>query len=171
MSTSNGQSLQQRHPKRLDVPVLLIASMTLLGFGLFLPTMRTEKLVFWEDTYSILNGVVALWQEKHYLLSAVLFFFSMVFPVAKLIALGVIWFAPTGKNTRVTILKWLLVLGKWSMLDVFVVAVLIVITQLKGAIDAEARIGIYLFAAAIVGSMIVAHLIEHIAKKTDGPVT
>jgi paraquat-inducible protein A len=168
MSVTVRTSLHSRFPRRLDIPVLLAASVGLLIAGLVLPTMHTEKLIFWEDTYSIIDGVIALFRESHFVLGALLFFFSMVFPVIKLVALGLLWFVPVRPETRGTALKWLLILGKWSMLDVFVVAVLIVITQLGGAIEAEARIGIYLFAAAIVGSLIASQSIQHLAKKVDG---
>jgi paraquat-inducible protein A len=131
--------------------------------------MHTEKLLFWHDDYSIIDGIRALVEEQHYGLALILFFFSMIFPVAKLAVLGALWFVPTSSLVRGRALKWLTMLGKWSMLDVFVVAVLIVITQLGGMLNAEARSGLYLFAAAIVGSMIVTHVIERAAKKERMP--
>ena len=58
--------------------------------------------IHWKNTYSVMTGVVGLAKDGDYVLAAVIFFFSIVFPIGKLAAL---------------------LLGKWSMLDVFVVAI------------------------------------------------
>jgi paraquat-inducible protein A len=159
------QSLFQRYPRRWDVAALWGASTCLLIAGLSLPVMRTKKLIFWDDSYSILEGVRALIDEKHFGLAAILFLFSIVFPITKLAALAALWFVPVHEERRRALLKWTAMLGKWSMLDVFVVAIIVVISQLGGVIEASARIGVYVFAAAIAGSIVTSMLIERLAAK------
>jgi len=41
-------------------------------------------------------------------------------------------------------------LGKWSMLDVFLVALLVALTQLSEFRALEPRLGLYLFAAGVI---------------------
>ena len=161
-------SLMRSHPRRLHVPLLLLLSAGLLIAGLLLPVLRTEKLVFWEDSYSIWTGILALVEERYYVLAAILFLFSMVFPIAKLIMLGFVWFARFEPTTRARMLRRLEIAGRWSMLDVFVVAVFIVATQLGGLISAEPRAGLYLFAAAVLVSMVTTMIIEKLASRADG---
>ena len=71
--------------------MLILVSFALLLTGLSLPLMKVEKMVFWKNEYSVLKGVNSLWEQGQYLLAAILFFFSIVFPVVKLGALGLIW--------------------------------------------------------------------------------
>jgi paraquat-inducible protein A len=88
-----------------------------------------------------------------------------VFPIAKLGILAFLWFVPFDEDRRQRVLHWTSTLGKWSMLDVFVVAIIIVVSQLGGLIEASARIGVYVFAAAIAGSIVTSMLIERLARK------
>jgi paraquat-inducible protein A len=162
------RSLMQSHARRVDVPILLLLSAGLLIAGLLLPVLHTEKLVFWHDSYSILTGILALVEEGYYVLAAILFLFSMIFPAAKLIMLTFVWLARFEATTRARMLRRLEIVGRWSMLDVFVVAVFIVATQLGWLISAEPRIGLYLFAAAVLMSMIATMIIEKLASRTDG---
>ena len=89
----------------------------------------------------------------------------MVFPFAKLATLAFIWFRPLTERERVDALRWLELLGKWSMLDVFVVAILIVAAKLRDLTQVQPRIGIYLFALAIVLSMLSTMRVKQLAKK------
>lgn len=165
MAAKRSESLFHIHHTRWDILVLWLLSTGLLIAGLMLPVMRTEKLIFWEDSYSILQGVKALIAEKHFGLAIILFLFSIVFPIAKLGTLAFLWFVPFDDEKRRKVLHWTSVLGKWSMLDVFVVAIIVVISQFGGLIEASARVGVYVFAAAIACSIVTAMLVEQLAKK------
>ena len=55
---------------------------------------------------------------------------------------------------------WLSVLGKWSMLDVFVVAVLIASVKLGSIASIEIHYGLYVFAASVILMMVATHLIH-----------
>ena len=157
------RGLFRDHPRRVDVPLALAASAGLLAGGLTLPLLEVEKLVFWEQRYSVATGVFGLWSDGEWLLAAVVFFFSVVFPIAKLLLLTCIWFAPADRAHRARLLELLARLGKWSMLDVFIVAILVVATKLGSVASVEALPGVYLFAGAILGSMVATELVRRIA--------
>src|SRR5438045_3748918 len=76
---------------RLEVPLLIILSFLFLAAGLLLPLMNVQKMVFWKNDYSVITGVISLWHDGQHMLAAVVFFFSLVFPVVKLVTLTVIW--------------------------------------------------------------------------------
>ena len=166
--TSTKKSLKDIHPNRPDVPALLLLAFGVLVLGLSLPIITVEKTVFWrhwENHYSVFVGVVELAKGGDWLLALILFFFSMVFPFAKLAALAAIWFRPLTERERLDTLRWLGLMGKWSMLDVFVVAILIVAAKLRDLTQVSPRVGIYLFALAIVLSMLATMRVEQLAKK------
>jgi paraquat-inducible protein A len=95
----------------------------------------------------------------------IVFFFSIIFPFVKLAALSVIWYIRLPEERRAWILHWLGLLGKWSMLDVYVVAILIVLVKLGPLAKVEPRIGVYLFAAAIGASMLTTMHLDRLARK------
>lgn len=148
------------------MPLGLAAALALLIAGLVLPVMRIERLIFWEDYYSIVTGAISLLENGHPLLAIILFAFSVVFPNAKLVGLLGVWFVPLEEARRARIIRWVDILGRWSMLDVFVVAVMIVLTQSKSFLDAEARAGLYVFSAAVALSMVMTLEMERLAKRT-----
>lgn len=133
---------------------LLLAAAVSLALGLSLPVMQVEKFIFWESDYSIVTGVIGLLADGEYLLAAIIFFFSVVFPVVKLVVLWRVWQNPMTHARRFRLLRALSKLGKWSMLDVFAVAILVVAGKLRAVADLEPRVGIYLFAIGVVLSML-----------------
>ena len=159
------KSLQQVNTKAWDVPAMGTLAIALLIAGWFLPTLKLSKFIFGSDEYSIWQSVTGMWQSGDYILALIIFFFSMIFPAAKLGVLGWVWLRPMQDETRQSTLNWVEALGKWSMLDVFVVAVMVVLVKAKALLDAAPMYGIYLFAAAIVLSMIVSWRINSLAKK------
>ncbi len=161
-------SLHERYLHRHDIPLLLVVSSALLLLGLSLPILNVEKMVLWKNSYSVFTGIVGLWEQHEYLLAAVLFFFSFVFPVAKLTVLAVVWYVRLPEARRATALRWLGLLGKWSMLDVFVVAILIVAVKLGPLAQVQPKPGIYFFCAGILGSMVTTMLVEQLARAAGG---
>ncbi|MBI3311968.1 MAG: paraquat-inducible protein A [Candidatus Omnitrophica bacterium] len=162
------KSLRDFYPDRLDVPILLGLSFIILISGLSLPLITVEKSVFWrhwENHYSVFTGVVELAIHGDWLLAVIVFFFSMVFPFLKLGALALLWFGRFTNHERKRTLHWLGVLGKWSMLDVFAVAILIVAAKLRSLTEVQPRIGIYLFGFAIILSMLSTMRVTYLAQK------
>ncbi len=160
------KSLQQTYPKRFDIAMLLIASSATLCAGLYLPVLTVRKI--WEkNTFTILSGIQNLYDERQFFLAFVVFFFSIVFPIVKLGALVAIWFFPMRVESRQRILYGLSVLGKWSMLDVFIVAVLIVSVKLGALASANAERGIYFFCISILLAMLATAFETRLAKKGE----
>ena len=158
------KALLQLYPKRIDIPLFLIASSVALWYGLHLPTLTVRQL--WEkNTFTILTGIESLYADKQHFLAFVVFFFSIVFPIVKLVSLYALWFLPMRPESRKRILYGLSLLGKWSMLDVFIVAVLIVSVKLGALASANAENGIYFFGASILLAMVATALEERLVRK------
>lgn len=162
-------SLREIHPRRWIAPLGLFAASVLLAFGLYVPLLKIEKMVFWENEYSVATGVFGLWDDGQWVLAAIVFFWSVAFPIAKLALLYWIWFGKMDPGQRQRTLQRLEALGKWSMLDVYIVAVLIVAAKLGPVADVTPEFGIYVFGSAVVLSMLVTAHIERLARRGGEP--
>ncbi len=162
------RSLRRIYRKHWTTPTLLVVTTILLGFGLFMPLLKIEKMVFWRNQYSVATGVFGLWDDEQYVLAAIVFFWSVAFPIAKLTILFWIWFRKLDAEKRSITLKRLELLGKWSMLDVYIVAVMIVAVKLGPIAEVTPENGIYVFAGAVVLSMLVTARVERMAREADG---
>jgi paraquat-inducible protein A len=160
-------SLHERHPRRHDVPLLVLAGLVTLGIGLFRPVVTLEKLVFSSRTYSVITGVIDLFRGGNVFLAALVFGFSAVFPALKLLLLLVLWFRRIDEEERRRTLWYLEFLGKWSMLDVFVVILMIGSIQLGIVARGQVEPGVYLFAAAILISMVATLVVARIASAAN----
>ena len=159
------KTLQQLYPNRIDILILIIASAALLFIGLHLPVLTIRKL--WaKNTFSIISGIMNLWKDKNYFLSVIIFFFSVILPIVKLTTLFVIWYVRLRDNQRKWLLYGLGFLGKWSMLDVFVTAIIIVSVKLGALASAKAERGIYYFGISILLAMIVTNLQSNLVNRT-----
>lgn len=133
------------------VPVLLVLSALSLAFGLVLPLVRFEKLYFFDETPSLIDIVGSLWGQGNVGLAVLVALFSIVFPVVKLLGIAVEAIAPSlsgGKASRFT--RLLPVLGKWSMMDVMLVALVIVAAKTTGMASAFTQPGLWFYAASAI---------------------
>jgi paraquat-inducible protein A len=153
-SPADRLSLARICRRHFALPLLIVASGVSLVMGLSLPLLYVEKMYFWEKRYSVAKGVFGLWDDGEHFLAGLVFFFSFIFPILKLVLLAWIWFVPMLTARRAEWLARLSALGKWSMLDVFIVAILVVASKLGAVADVRTEEGIYYFASAILGTMI-----------------
>ena len=133
------------------IHLLIWGSFVSLGIGVFAPILTFKKMIILKNTFSIFSGLVSLFEEGEYLLFMLIFVFSIVFPVCKILLLAVIWLFSSLPRKR--ILKYLHFLGgisRWSMLDVFIVAILVVTVRLGVIGKVEAHWGIYVFAVSVI---------------------
>ena len=145
----------RKRDKALGLLICVCATAWMLG--LFLPLMTVETLFIFVNTFSIATIMLTLLQESEWVFFALISFFSVIMPVVKFDQLYRVWFQFDVSGVSVDkALKRIDAVSKWSMGDVFVVAVIVVIFKTSGAL-ANARIesGLYVFAAAVVGSMAV----------------
>lgn len=156
---------------------LVWAAHILLGVGLAAPCMTVTPrmgshtgLAEWlglldePRTYSILSGIRALLEGDGLWIGILLLVFSVVFPIAKLIALRVA--LGTGAPNRLH--RILRSVGKFSMADVFVVALLVVVSKsFPGGTSIDLRWGIYAFAAAALLTMVSTLLVDRRSGAVD----
>ena len=143
------------------IPVTIVVAVLLFGTGIFFPFFHVTKFWVFSNGVSVVGGIFTLFQEGEYFLFAVLSLFTLVFPCAKLGLLAIVWLERAHDLAKVRRLHgWVSTLGKWSMLDVFVVAILIV--AMKSAAVAEIHIGsgLYLFTFSVVATQLASAWID-----------
>ena len=158
------ESLDKIHSKTWDVYALWVLSAVFLALGLYLPVITFQELIFKQSTFTIMTGITSLWDEKQFFLAMVIFVFSVVFPLVKLGGLAVLWFLPLMKNQRNRMIEMIGNLGKWSMLDVYVVAMTVIIAKSSALIKAKPQEGIYYFCASVALSIVLSLRIKYLAK-------
>ncbi len=163
-----GPSLRLRHNRRpglirtLAVGVMIVGATASLVLGLTLPVMELTYFYVWSDTHSFISIVRALYAEQELFLAGILVVFSMLFPAIKLIYLLVAYTAmASGAGASQIALGRMSWLGKWSMLDVLVLALVIFYVKASALTDAATLPGIYFFSAAVLMTMIAYALVEH----------
>ena len=112
---------------RMIGPGIMLAFLLFIS-GILIPVASVDKLLFFTGSYSILAFVHALFKEGNFLLAILITLFSIVFPLLKLFQAIRLWWFIDRRSLGVTrALRRLEVLGKWSMMDVFVVSLGIVV--------------------------------------------
>ena len=136
---------------RLIFNALLLVTLILFAGGVFSPLMEIEKFWFFSNRYSLASSLQTLLNQREIWMFLVLFVFSIVTPMIKLAVLGVVANSSSGYHERHQ--RWIGFLetwGKWSMLDVFVVALLMVAVNLGPLAHVTLHYGVYLFAGAVI---------------------
>ena len=92
----------------------------------------------------------------HVIVALVILLFSVLVPVLKVLSLLFVSVFMENKFTH-SIVKFFKMIGKWSMVDVFVVAVFLVYLTSNNAdvSRAEVEVGLYFFLAYVIVSMLV----------------
>lgn len=143
---------------------ILVGATACFLAGLVLPILVVDKLAGEEES-SILSGLVDLVEGDDYALAALIFAFSVVFPIVKLTVLTRI-VRLGGDNERA--LERLALAGKWSMLDVCVVIVFASAIQLGLLAEARTGPGLVAFSAGVLGTMVVTAILLREARTDAG---
>jgi paraquat-inducible protein A len=137
---------------------LLLLSTCLLFAGLYLPMLTLTKFLFIANSFSVISGIVELLQRGHWILFILVGLFSVVLPILKILLLFLLLQLREVNSARyIKALKLMHDYGRWGMLDVMVVAVMIVTVKLDVIAEIELHTGLYLFAAAVLLIMYITH--------------
>lgn len=154
-----GTRLHLRKPESIQRTwALLIAACILYLPANLLPVMITRSLLG-TQTDTILSGVIYFWVSGAYGLAAIIFIASFLVPLFKLTALVLLTFLAQRHSDwrqleRARLYRILEVIGRWSMLDVFVVALLAGLVRIQGFAEITAGVGIAAFGGVVVLTML-----------------
>lgn len=136
---------------RRHIPVLLACAFVCLVAGLTLPILEVSNLWIFHGAYSIADGIQVLVQQGDLFIAAVVALFSVVMPTVKIVGLLALWWrARQGKHLSSRLPAILEAIGRWSMLDVFVVALIVFAAKVSMLADANVAPAVIPFVISIV---------------------
>jgi len=156
-----GSALHLRTADSIQRTMALVITATLLYIPAnILPIMTTTMLGTAEPS-TILGGVVLLIHHGSYPIAAVIFIASVMVPTGKLIAITwLCWSVARKQKTsfqqRTRMYRVVEFVGKWSMTDVFVVAILVALIQLGGLLSITAGSAAIAFGGVVVVTIVAA---------------
>ncbi|WOE33109.1 paraquat-inducible protein A [Acinetobacter sp. SAAs470] len=151
--------LYMRKPNSLSRTLALVIAATILYIPANVLPMTIVDSLFGSQKDTIFTGVIYFWQSGDYLVATIIFCASIFIPMLKLIILYFlllvvhlqskqrIKFSPKACAKLYRIVE---VVGRWSMIDVFVVALLTALIQIQSLATILAGPGAIAFAAVVV---------------------
>lgn len=155
-----GAGLYIRKPNSLNrTSALLIAAYIMYVPANTLPVMTTVPFLGKEQQDTIMSGIIYFWNSGSWVLALIVFIASFVVPLFKLAVITLLLIAIQRRNRQGLLLRTKLyrlvaIIGRWSMLDVFVVTLMTGLVQIKGFAIVHPGAGIAAFAAVVVLTML-----------------
>ncbi len=160
-----GTRLHLRKPASIQNTVALMAAAAALYIpSHVLPVMTVVELgVITHNT--IIGGMMSFWRTGAYPIAIVIFTASILIPLLKIVALSWLCLAATGRvhpsPTVLGRLYWFTeLLGRWSMVDIFVVGILVSLVQLGNYMTITPGPGALAFAGVVMLTMFAAMSFE-----------
>lgn len=153
--------MHERRPHSIAATAALLLSAALLYVPAnLLPVMQMHTLLSDEDD-TIMSGVLSLIQQGSWPLAVLVFVASIVVPLLKLIAMG--WLlisatrrSPANVRQKSRLFRLVEFIGRWSMLDVFAIALLVSLVQIRSLATIHVGQGALAFGAVVVLTMLAA---------------
>lgn len=150
---------RRKHSLQWTIALLLTSIMLYIPANL-LPIMITESLGNATGS-TIMAGVILLWGTGSYPVAMVIFIASIMVPSLKMLALGWLCWSANGKNQmdreRLHVVYEVVeFVGRWSMIDVFVIAVLSALVRIGRLMSVYPAVGAVLFASVVILTMFAA---------------
>ncbi|BBP74807.1 hypothetical protein PHLH7_09110 [Pseudomonas sp. Ost2] len=152
------------HPRRpnslMRTWALLLTSAILYIPANMLPIMTISSLGK-GDPSTIMAGVIVLVQHGMFPIAAVVFVASILVPTFKLVGIALLLFSvqrhqPLSARQRIIMYRFIEFIGRWSMLDIFVIAILVAVVNFGRIASVEANLGAVAFASVVVLTMLAA---------------
>lgn len=152
------------HPRRPDSIVrtwaLLVTATILYIPANVLPIMTVNYLGKGSPS-TILGGVLDLMQAGMVPVALVVFVASILVPTFKLIGLSMLLYSiqrhqRLSARQRIVMYRFIEWIGRWSMLDIFVIAILVAVVSFGNLANVSANAGAAAFASVVVITMIAA---------------
>lgn len=129
-----GERLHMRKPNSFSRTLALVLTAALLLFPAnLLPIMRIDFLGISKSS-TILDGIRLFMQSGSYFIGIIILVASVLVPLFKIIGLGILlaaihWNQPLHLKQKTSMFRFIAFIGRWSMLDIFVIALLITLVD------------------------------------------
>lgn len=157
-TTITNPARSQRSSQRTAAAAM--AALLLFPAAIFLPILEIEKLGHRYHS-SIVGGIFELYAQGSWFVATIILAFSIVLPIVKLVTLlELCWFRWLEHHHRATAYRIIEFSGRWSMLDVMLLAFLVMLVKLSGIVEFQVGPAVVAFAGCVAMSMIASMLFD-----------
>jgi paraquat-inducible protein A len=151
------------HSLALTAALLLCAAVLYVPANL-LPVMYTNTLLD-EEQDTIMSGVLVLLHSGSWPIALLVFVASIVVPLLKIIALSMVVFAAWRRSARhqgprSELYRMVEFIGRWSMLDVYAISILVALVQIRSLASVVVGWGALAFASVVVLTLFAARTFD-----------
>lgn len=132
----------------LFVWLLLAVSLALVLAGAYLPALKVTQAFAFESDYALVDAVRSFFAAGQAELGLLLLLVTLVLPSLKILIGAMLVLTPSDRP-RPRLIGLLLFLSRWSLTDVFMLAVVILVLNAQVITRADLGPGAWLFAAGI----------------------
>ena len=161
LCTRCGALIHVRRPNSLTRTWALLITAAILYIPANLLPIMTVNSLGQGDPSTIMAGVIQLVQHGMFPIAAVVFIASILVPTFKLVGIGLLLFSvqrhqPLSAQQRIVMYRFIEFIGRWSMLDIFVIAILVALVNFGRLASIEANLGAAAFASVVILTMFAA---------------
>jgi len=157
--------LHSRKPDSLSRTWALVV----LAYVLYIPAnllpILESRALLTAESNTIMSGILLFWESGSWLIAGLVFIASIVVPLTKLLALTWLLVSVQMKSRarpqqRTQLYRMVEFIGRWSMLDIYVVALTVTLVQVGTLASIEVGPGALAFGAVVVVTMIAARTFD-----------
>jgi paraquat-inducible protein A len=144
-------------------------ALVVLAYVLYIPAnilpILDSRALLTSESNTIMSGIVLFWESGSWLIAALVFIASVVVPMTKLLALTWLLVSVQMKSRarpyqRTQLYRMVDFIGRWSMLDIYVVALTVTLVQVGTLATIEVGPAALAFGTVVVVTMIAAHTFD-----------
>jgi paraquat-inducible protein A len=156
------------HARKLD-SLSRTWALVVLAYVLYIPAnilpILESRALLTTESNTIMSGIVLFWESGSWLIAALVFIASVVVPLTKLLALTWLLVSVQMKSRarpyqRTQLYRMVEFIGRWSMLDIYVVALTVTLVQVGTLATIEVGPAALAFGTVVVVTMIAAHTFD-----------
>ncbi|WP_395601461.1 paraquat-inducible protein A [Pseudomonas sp. A1230] len=159
--TRCGALVHPRRPNSLARTWALLITAAIIYIPANVLPIMTVSSLGQGDPSTIMSGVIQLVQHGMIPIAAVVFIASILVPTFKLVGIALLLFSvqrrqPLSARQRIWMYRFIEFIGRWSMLDIFVIAILVAVINFGRLASVEANLGAVAFATVVILTMLAA---------------
>lgn len=140
---------------------MALAALVLYPLAMTLPVMEIQRFGH-INTVSVWSGMVGLLSDGHLFVGIAVLMFSVVAPLGKLGSLFVLCAGRRQftEQEQARVYRFVKLIGKWGMVDVMLVAVLVAVVKLGAVVTVTPGPGVVVFGAVVLLSVFATSVFE-----------
>jgi paraquat-inducible protein A len=157
--------LHRRKPHSLALTTLLVLAAAALYVPANVLPVMTTRTFFDDENDTIMSGVLVLLQSGSWPIAMLVFIASIVVPLLKILALGVLVYSawrrsPRRRLQRSQLFRMVEFIGRWSMLDIYAISLLATLVQIQSFASIIVGWGAWAFGAVVVLTLLAARTFD-----------